>query len=59
MEHDTEFLCPWCGQANPLRLDLGTSSQRLVTDCEVCCRPMEINVECADGEILSLDVGTG
>ena len=32
------------------------SSQRFTTDCEVCCRPFEVVVECEPGEILSLDV---
>ena len=30
--------------------------ERFTTDCEVCCRPFEVFVECEPGEILSLDV---
>lgn len=37
-------------------IDTSQSSQRFTTDCEICCRPMEVTVECEPGEILSLDV---
>ena len=33
-------------------------SQRLVTDCEVCCRPFQVHAECEPGEILSLEVAS-
>ena len=37
-------------------IDTSQPSQRFTTDCEICCRPMEVIVECEPGEILSLDV---
>jgi hypothetical protein len=48
--------CPFCGQSFEIEVDTSVASQRFVTDCEICCRPMEVSVECAPGEILSLDV---
>lgn len=36
---------------------MGTN--RFTTDCEVCCRPIEVVAECEPGEILSLDVQAG
>jgi hypothetical protein len=48
--------CPFCGQSFELILDTSVASQRFTTDCEVCCRPLELLVECEPGEILSLDV---
>ena len=48
--------CPFCGQTFELAVDATLSSQRFVTDCEVCCRPFEVIAECEGGEILSLDV---
>lgn len=48
--------CPYCGQRFEVIVDTSTASQRFTTDCEVCCRPMEIVAECEPGEILSLDV---
>ena len=48
--------CPFCGQAFEIAVDTSVASQRFTTDCEVCCRPFEVTVECEPGEILSLDV---
>jgi hypothetical protein len=48
--------CPYCGQAFELTVDTSTPSQRFTTDCEICCRPLQVTVECEPGEILSLDV---
>ena len=48
--------CPFCGQSFELAVDSSIPSQRFTTDCEVCCRPLEVSVECEPGEILSLDV---
>lgn len=59
MEVCAEIQCPWCGETCTLAIDTSQGSQRLVTDCEVCCRPMEVVVECDPGEILSLDVQAG
>jgi len=48
--------CPFCGQAIELAIDSSVATQRFTTDCEICCRPFEVFVECEPGEILSLDV---
>jgi Cysteine-rich CPXCG len=39
-----------------LALDTSEAEQRFTIDCEVCCRPMEILLECDNGEIVGLDV---
>ena len=48
--------CPFCGQKFDLVLDTSIPTQRFTTDCEVCCRPVEVFAECEPGEILSLEV---
>jgi len=48
--------CPFCGQFFELLVDTSTASQPFVADCEVCCRPLEVRVECELGEVLSLEV---
>lgn len=48
--------CPFCGQNFEILIEAAAVSQRFVTDCEVCCRPLEIHVECEDGQIVSLEV---
>lgn len=56
MEVSETMFCPYCGQRVELILDTTEPSQRFVTDCEVCCRPFEVRVECEPGEVISLDV---
>ena len=53
LENDQEFNCPYCGEAISLRVDqTGGSRQFFVTDCEVCCRPMEVEIDIeSDGYI--------
>ena len=48
--------CPFCGQSVELIIDTTVANQRFVTDCEVCCRPFEVAVECEPGEVLSVKV---
>jgi hypothetical protein len=59
MEEDVEICCPWCGQTFEARVDTSVGRQQWIMDCEVCCRPIQVSVECADGEILSLDAREG
>jgi hypothetical protein len=56
MEIFEQIHCPYCGQAFELAIDTSLDFQRFNTDCEVCCRPMEIVAECELGTVLSLDV---
>jgi Cysteine-rich CPXCG len=51
--------CPFCGQRFEIVVDTSMGTNRFTTDCEVCCRPMEVVAECVPGEILSLDVQAG
>ena len=56
MQISEAICCPFCGQKFELVIDTSVASQCFTTDCEVCCRPFEVTVECEPGEILSLDV---
>ena len=51
--------CPFCGQRFESVVDTSMGTNRFTTDCEVCCRPIEVVAECEPGEILSLDVQAG
>lgn len=55
MEISESLACPFCGQRNEINVDTSLSKQRFITDCEVCCRPFEVIVECEAGEILNLE----
>ena len=48
--------CPFCGQAFEVSIDTSIERQQFTTDCEICCRPLEIRVESEPGEILSLEI---
>jgi len=56
MEASETIQCPYCGQSFDLVIDTSTPAQRFATDCEVCCRPFDVLVECEPGEVLSLEV---
>ena len=50
IEEDYSFSCPHCGEELSARLDRsGGRKQQFIQDCEVCCRPIQIQVE-FDGE---------
>jgi hypothetical protein len=54
MEASENIVCPFCGQSFEIVVDTTVPSQRFTTDCEVCCRPFEVFVECEPGEVLSI-----
>lgn len=56
MEVTRAIHCPYCGQSFELVVDTSGGYQRFDIDCEICCRPLEIIVECEPGTIVSLDV---
>jgi len=56
MEIAETIQCPFCGQSFELVVDTSIPQQRFTTDCEVCCRPFEVVVECEPGEVVSLEV---
>ena len=56
METSETVQGPFCGQAFDLAIDTSLPDQRFTTDCEVCCRPFEVVVECEPGEVLSIEV---
>ncbi len=53
LESDQELNCPYCGEVISLRVDpTGGRRQFFVTDCEVCCRPIDVEIEVeSDGYI--------
>ena len=48
--------CPFCGEPISLVVDTSAGSQSYIEDCQVCCRPMEVQVDCDGDEFLSLRV---
>jgi hypothetical protein len=59
MEVSGAVECPYCASSNELLIDTSISIQRFTIDCEVCCRPFQVTVEAAPGEILALGAWAG
>ena len=59
MELFETIQCPFCAAEIELAIDTSAGSQAFTTDCEVCCRPFEVRVECEPGEILGIEVLSG
>jgi transcription elongation factor Elf1 len=45
------YLCPYCGERISSLLDFSLPAQRYIEDCEVCCRPIELEFELEDGRL--------
>jgi hypothetical protein len=57
--------CPYCGESFDTVVDPSSGSTSYIEDCQVCCQPIEFNLEVASGEtedegaLVSLKVGRG
>jgi len=51
-----DITCPFCGEPFGVSLDETEGRQTLITDCEVCCRPMTVTAEISGAEIQWTDV---
>jgi Cysteine-rich CPXCG len=50
--------CPYCGETFETLVDLSSGSTSYIEDCQVCCRPIEFNLEVeGDGPLARLEVG--
>jgi len=47
--------CPYCGEAISILVDDSASQQSYVEDCQVCCRPIVLDISVdADGDVIVL-----
>ncbi|MBM4251350.1 MAG: CPXCG motif-containing cysteine-rich protein [Deltaproteobacteria bacterium] len=50
MEDPIDVICPWCGESFTTFFDSSVGAQRYTEDCQVCCRPIDLNFrELSDG----------
>lgn len=52
LESFTDISCPYCGEAILIRLDLSAGAQSYVEDCQVCCQPIQVDVQVDEGGAL-------
>ncbi len=57
MQEDVEINCPFCGERIGVLVDASVSKQNYIEDCSVCCRPIQFEVTCEEGAVVSLDIG--
>jgi len=52
------FTCPVCLSTISMLVDTSVAQQQYVEDCEVCCRPLELNLQCdvRSGTVLDVEV---
>ena len=50
------FTCPYCGESVESLADTSEPSQRYIEDCPVCCRPIDLQLLCAPGEVIEISV---
>ncbi len=54
VEEDYSINCPYCLENIKIRIDLtGGQNQFLIYDCEVCCRPITLQVEIDDDGVIN------
>lgn len=56
MSHEQFFTCPYCLQTISMVLDTSVEGiQEYIEDCEVCCRPIQIQYEADGSEVVQFD----
>ena len=48
--------CPFCGERITLLVDGSAGSQSYIEDCQVCCRPIEVEIDAEGGEVQDVRV---
>lgn len=57
--YEMKLQCPYCFQAISVPLDLGVFDfTTVIEDCEVCCRPIELNYNVLNEEVSSFSYNT-
>lgn len=49
--------CPACGEPQTMAVDASAGAQRYIEDCQVCCRPMDVDVQVDDDGATRVRVG--
>jgi len=49
------FVCPYCWQEISMVLDVSEPHQTYVEDCEVCCKPFEVEYSLENEKVLEFE----
>ena len=50
------FQCPYCWEEVSMLLDTSVTDQTYVEDCEVCCNPIEFNLQFQNNELFFFEL---
>lgn len=56
LQDELEIECPYCGERIMLLVDGSAGAQEYIEDCQVCCRPININVMVDDNGLPRVSV---
>ncbi|MFK8068830.1 MAG: CPXCG motif-containing cysteine-rich protein [Gammaproteobacteria bacterium] len=45
-----KIFCPYCGESIEIVVDTSLEEQQYIEDCQVCCRPIMLNVSIIDSD---------
>ncbi len=51
-----EIDCPFCFESIVVTIDTTQGNHEMIEDCEVCCRPMRLAIECSPGRLEDVSV---
>ncbi|MCG8477291.1 MAG: CPXCG motif-containing cysteine-rich protein [Cytophagales bacterium] len=49
------YKCPCCWQQVSILVDKSVEKQSFVEDCELCCRPLQFDIEVKSGKISAFE----
>ena len=56
---ETDVPCPWCGEYFSTTVDTSQGDYTTIEDCAVCCRPINLTVNCEPGELIEVQAERG
>lgn len=56
LQENVETYCPYCGEPIQLLVDCSIPAQEYIEDCQVCCRPIQIQAKVDSEGIPSLQI---
>lgn len=58
MQEEYVYTCPYCWQRISAVIDLSVDEQSYVEDCEICCRPIQIDFQIEHDHVVSFEANT-
>lgn len=49
------YQCPYCWEQVSVLVDVSQTSQTYIEDCEVCCNPIQFQIQCLGQVLQSLE----